>query len=263
LNRLLDIAPPEYTGDHAVYIPALELPKNTDGVEYDMICLFVYQGRIYTQAGWYYNEDVSAIIGLIGERIGYAKGNINEWSKQGEYAVEFAGSVRGDVYTVNGYSPEFRLCMMGEYTDDDGNHVQWLNFYENLNGIGLTYGSDLFGDRLQLRDNLEKIKYQEHDNWNNYSSLDYIFYDLTSVSDEGIAAFIDELYSNKFEYVYETVGIDNFYQSEQAHLYFQMNDSTVIEMRLFEGGYAGYQHLGWYFVKMPGKAFDSIFNACK
>lgn len=248
--------------EYGVYIPAIELPKNTDGVEMDMKGLFVYQGRIYTQTAWYYNEEVSSIKNLIGERLGYAKGNINEWSKQDEYAVEFAGSITGDVYTVKGYDKQFRLCVMGSYVDNDGNHVDWVNFYENLNGIGLTSGSDLFGDRLMLRENWKQVKSQKNDDWDYDKQT---FTDLMGVTDSDINAFISALYSDDFEYVYETVGIDNFYTAEQtqAHLYFHMEDNTVIELRLFEGGYVGYRHLGWYFVKMPGEAFDVIFNACK
>jgi len=247
--------------DYKVYVPAIELPKKTnDDVKMSMIGLFVYQGRIYTQAGWYYNEDAAGVNGLVGERLGYAAGNVDEWSNQDEYAAEFAGSVAGDVYSVNGYSKQFRLCMKGNYIDDSGAEIEYINFYENLNGIGLSTGEDLFGDRLKLRDNWTQVKYQKHDDWDYNRS---VYNEPEGVSSEDIAAFIDGLYSGEFEYVYET--LPDFYtpEQEQAHIYFYMNDNTIIEMRLFEGGYAGYQHLGWYFVKMPGEAFDVIFNACR
>ena len=42
-----------------------------------------------------------------------------------------------------------------------------------------------------------------------------------------------------------------------------MKDKTRVELRLFEGGYVGYQALGWYFVKMPGDIFDKIYEATK
>lgn len=29
-----------------------------------------------------------------------------------------------------------------------------------------------------------------------------------------------------------------------------------------EGGYVGYGPLGWYFVQIPGDAFDAVFIAC-
>jgi len=245
--------------DIGVYVPAIKLPENAGATaQADIIGLFVYQERVYTQTAWYYNENASVINNLVGEHIGYTKGNINEWSKQEEFAVEFAGSVMGDVYTVNGYNPQFRLCMKGSYKDDGGNDIQYVNFYENLNDIYLTNGSDLFEDRLMLRDNWKQVKYQRHDDWNYHNMK---FYDLPKISDTCINAFIDELYAGKFEYVNETVGED-FYDSKrkQAHLFFCMNDNTTIELSLFEGGYVGYRHLSWYFVKMPGEAFNAIFN---
>ena len=48
----------------------------------------------------------------------------------------------------------------------------------------------------------------------------------------------------------------------QGHLFFHMSDGTTVELRLIEGGYVGYQGLGWYFVKMPGAAFDAVLAAC-
>jgi len=252
--------------DYAVYIPAIKLPENTNDTEsYDMIGFVVYKGRIYTQTKYYYNDEATAISNLVGEWLGYAKGNIHEWSKQDDYAVEFAGSVSGDVYSVNGFSTDYCLCMKGSYLSDDDGFVQWINFYENLNDIGLTFGSDLFGERLNLAEKWQYAKYQEHDNWNNDTQFNYVCHDLIGVSDDEIAAFIKELYSGEFEYMYDKNDSDKFYRlnPKQSHLYFHMDDNTIIELILVENGYVGYRHLGWYFVKMPGDIFDMIFNACQ
>ena len=83
-------------------------------------------------------------------------------------------------------------------------------------------------------------------------------------SEEQFCDFIDEMYAAEFEYVYEST--PDFYTDSsraQAHLYVRMEDETVVELRLFEGGYVGYQHMGWYFVKMPGAAFDAVFAGCR
>jgi hypothetical protein len=140
--------------------------------------------------------------------------------------------------------------------------VEWINFYENLNGISLTYGSDLFGDRMLLREHWKQAKYQTHENWNNAKG---IYSSLPNVTNNDISAFIDALYSGEFENTQETFGVDHFYldSQAQAHVYIHMDDNTFIELRLMEGGYVGYQSLGWYFVKMPGAAFDAIFNVCR
>lgn len=261
------VAPP-----HGVDIPKIELPQNTLGVEMDMIGLFVYQGRIYTQAAWYRGDEaVAAISGLIGEKVGYATGNINEWSTQDEYAAEFAGSVVGDVYTVKGYEPQYRLCMTGSYTDDDGSIIQWVNFYEWLNGYQLTNGCNLFVfDSLMeinggeiISKNWSHTKCQDHENWNHAPENEYVYRDLSDISDDDVASFLYNVYVGIFEDVHETFSEGDFYKTERrAHLYVYMNDNTVIELQLFEGGYVGYRHLGWYFVKIPGEAFDRVFNAC-
>ena len=49
----------------------------------------------------------------------------------------------------------------------------------------------------------------------------------------------------------------------QGHLFISMSDGTTVELRLIEGGYVGYQGLGWYFVKMPGAVFDAVLAACR
>lgn len=265
--------------DHLVYIPAIELPKNAENA--DMIGLFVYRGRIYTQTAFYYERNVADSVGygysvnslcsLIGDKVGFATGSINEWSTQEEYAVEFAGTVRGDVYTVNGHNPYFRLCMMAGYTDDNGNKVRGVNFYECLNGYGLTWGSNLFVFRDILEVNKgevisEKwshIKYQDHDNW--MRGEHKLYHDLDGVTDKDISRFLYEVYFGKFEYLYETLGSDFNDDSnlKRTHLHLYMDDGTVVELCLIEGGYVMYRHLWGYAVKIPGGAFDTLFNACQ
>ena len=48
----------------------------------------------------------------------------------------------------------------------------------------------------------------------------------------------------------------------QIHLYIQLDDGLKVHMRLIEGGYVGYQSLGWYFVKIPEDIFNKVFEAC-
>ena len=250
--------------NYAIYIPAIELPEttgNTDNIETDMIALIVYQGSIYTQAEWYYGADAVDVETLVGDYLGYAVGNINEWSMQDEYATEFASTSFGKVYSVNGYDKDFRICIVGISEDGEGNTTQFVHFFENLNGIGLTYGKDFFGERLDMKNNWSYVEYQEHSNWDE-GWPDYIYHDL-EVTNDVIDDFIDNLYSAEFEYMFETN--PDFYSSsgKQAHLFFHMGDNTVVELRLFEGGYVGYRHLGWCFAKIPDEVFNLIFAACQ
>lgn len=246
------------TQDKGVNVPGIELPKNNNS-DADMIGLIVYQGNIYTQAGWYVGKDADEIQDLVGERIGYAKGGIDEWSTQDEYADELASTLRGDVYTVNGYGSEFRICIQGEYENgDSGETIEYIEFYENLNGITLYKGEDFFEDRLHLMTNWESVQYQEHDNWNNAPVDEYEYHTLEGVTDVHMEEFFKELSTSDFV---DLTGTE-IYSENQAHLIVTMKDGTDIELRLFEGGYVGYQPMGWYFVKMPGEIFDLVFQAC-
>ncbi|WP_343208576.1 hypothetical protein [Anaerolentibacter hominis] len=260
--------------DGAVTVPALELPEKVEeGVCMDMIGLVVYQGRIYTQGSQYIGEDAAKVKELVGDYLGYAKGNISEWSKQDDYAKEFASTVSGEIYSVKGYDSSFRLCMQGVYTENDGTEVDYVEFYENLNGISITTGEDIFGSRLNMKENWESAKFQEHENWDN-GWPDYIYQELPGITQDDLNAFLDELYAGKFVNMWrsdqysdpnakEDTNQRDIYSEPSGHLFFYMKDGTKVELRLFEGGYVGYQHLGWYFVEMPGQIFEKIFAACK
>ena len=101
-----------------------------------MIACVVYDGAVYTQGEWL--DDASA---LLGEYLGHATGSIDEWSDETDY-VEFAGTMSGELYTVVGYDPDFRICCL----NDDGSAM----LLERLNGISLDTGADLFDQRLHL-----------------------------------------------------------------------------------------------------------------
>lgn len=239
-----------------ISIPAIELPEPREGVVYDMIGLVVYKGGIYTQAESYYGEEAEAMQSLVGERLGRASGSIDEWSTQDEYAEEFASTYEGDVYSVKGYDEDFRLCVC-QYIESDGGRMRWIQFLERLNGIELTCGADLFEDRLRIGGRISSVQYQSHEDWNMGRNA---FYDLEDM--QALEPFLAELDAGEFENLWLTDR--DFYRSgANAHLYLRLEDGTTVELRLAEGGYAGYQHLGWYFVKMPGAAFDAVFEACR
>ncbi len=259
-NSGKDSSPPavHYEG-YALSIPPIVLPETEEGVSSDMIGLVVYKGGIYTQAEDYLGDEAEAIKNLVGEYLGHASGTIDEWSSQNDYAEEFASTYTGDVYSVNGYSTDFRICICQEVEGENGEAVLWIQFLERLNGIGITYGGDIFKDRLKMPGNWSKVEYISHSDWD-MGGGEYV--QIPGVTPEDIDAFISQLCSGKFEYAYETY--PEIYSDEalkQGHLKFSMADGTEAELRLIEGGYVGYQHMGWYFVKMPGEIFDKVFDA--
>lgn len=237
-------APAPASSADGVFIPAIELPEPMDGVAMDMIACVVYDGAVYTQGEWL--DDASA---LLGEYLGHATGSIDEWSDESDY-VEFAGTMSGELYTVVGYDPDFRICCLF----DDGSAM----LLERLNGITLDTGADLFDQRLHLPEHWETVTYLTHEDWN---SSGYDFRQL-GLPEDTISGFLDELCAGEFVYTWETNR--SIYDSDvQGHLYFSMSDGTTVELRLIEGGYVGYQNLGWYFVKMPGELFDAVLAACQ
>ncbi|MDO5558973.1 MAG: hypothetical protein Q4F95_05185 [Oscillospiraceae bacterium] len=251
--------PDKVSSEGSVTVPEIKLPENDGTASMDMIGLIVYKGKVYTQTQYYRGEDAERINSLVGDYLGHAKGGIDEWSDQDDYAEELASTNQGNVYSVRGYETDFRICIKDTYQDEDGVTAQTVEFFENLNGITLTLGKDLFEGRLKISQKLNCLKYLTHDDWNN-SEENYI--DLSNVSPEKIQEFISEVDNAEFEYVWESD--KDFYNKEkQAHLFITLDDQTVVELRLLEGGYVGYQHLGWYFVKIPGETFDEVFNVCQ
>ena len=250
-----------------VWIPPIELPTPQETAMADMIAFVMYQGNMYTDAEMYSEEESPHLEGLLGEEIGESTGTIDEWSDESEYAREFASNIPGKVYTVQGYDPDFRLCVRRDFTDDSGVHRMWLHYLEHLNGISLSTGADLFEDRLHLRDRVTSIQWQSHSDWD---------WNLGGIQDAAISedvwnAFLDAVDAGRFVDTHRSDG-EPFYEGKshgsvydtpnQAHLFLTMTDGTRVELRLLEGGYVGYAPLGWYFVQIPGEAFDQVYAAC-
>lgn len=250
---------------NGIYIPGIDLAAAESNA--CMIGLLVYKGGVYTQAGSFSGEAAQRIERILGERLGYATGSINERSTRDEYTKEFASTYTGDVYAVNGYDTSFRICVRSTYTYDNGEHVVLIQFLDRLQDITIKTGKDLFEDRLRLSGRVDSIEWQSHDDWNygenntfKNASFDRSVWD----------AFLDAVDSGEFVYTFMPEG--SFYEDHpyssiyetpnQAHLYLTMEDGTTVELRLIEGGYVGYQALGWYFVKIPGEAFDAVYDLC-
>ena len=165
---------------------------------------------------------------------------------------------------VIGYSELFRLCTVNNFTFSDGKNYELLRFYEAYNAAEMVYGSDLFGECLHLAENWEQVRYISHNQWDSTHPQEYVYQDLQGVSEENVISFITELYSGIFEDISKSSERDGFFSNnEQAHLYFFLHDNTRIDLRLVKGGYVGYEHYIWQYIKIPGETFDLIFSACQ
>ena len=253
--------------EEGVYIPMVELPKNTSEGAMDMVGLIVYKGRIYIQGEEYVGEAAEQVSKLVGEHLGTAKGNIDEWSSQEKWATEFASTIAGEVYSVDGYNESFRICMMYGYKDEENAEATFIQFYNCLNGITLMYGKGIFEDRLHIGGNVEEILWQEHSDWNNAIGK----YQTAELDEETWEEFLNQIDAGEFintrdpynDMYNPSNGASSIYDTDKmAHVILKLKDGTTVHLRLIEGGYVGYDMLSWYFVKIPEEIFNKVYDAC-
>ena len=258
---------------NVVYTDKVKLPENTsDMMSADMIGCLVYQGSVYTHTTEFAIADPAIAEPLVGEYIGEATGMLDEWSSQEDWATEFASTYTGSVYKVNGYSEDFRLCIY----EHSGDEYQ-MQFFDNYDGIPLRTGADLFETRLHIPGNVNHVSYLTHYDWNEGNrSNERVFLaersaspnrsaesDVTGMTQAKFEDFLTELCASPFIRI-DHLNNPDFYDAEiQGHLYLYMNDGTMVELRLIEGGYVGIRGLGWIFVQMPGELFDQVLAACQ
>lgn len=226
-----------------VYIPPEPMPAAGEaGMASDMIGFFIYGGRMYTQTTIYADSS------LRGERLCTVTGDIDEWSGADEY-VELASSIPGDVYAVNGYDPEFRLCM---------SHDGGIELYDCLSGITLTTGADLYSERLRL-DNAVSAYCIPDAAWE--QGVDA----RRELSLSELEPFLATLMVSDMQYWgRDSENGDIFgHGFAEAHLYLELADGSVVPLRLFENGCVMYDgSAARVCAYMPGAIFDAVFEAC-
>lgn len=237
-----------------VKIPAMEvyLEKPKD-VVVDMLAFFIYEGRSYVQDK-YYKEGFS----LVGDYVGTSVGLIDEWTKEDGY-VDFAGSISGKFYEVKGYDPEFMLCMKF----DDGA----VETFINNNGISLGKGSDLIVDRLHLKDNVEKVSFKTHKEWNE-SFSDENNHVLPEEYDELMERFLESFSSHNFVRMRDTSldvnGLYSYQNNEKNyHLTFYTKDGLQFDFTLCEDGYVVFQGFHSVCVQIEEALYEELLAAFK
>lgn len=234
-------------GNSGVTIPKMEFNLAHDPeIAADMLAFFIYEGRSYVQ--YELIEDGEA---LAGDYVATATGLIDEWT-QAEGYVELAGSVSGDFYTVNGYNPDFMLCMQL----DNGT----VQTFINDNGITLVRGSDLFEDRLHLAGNYDVVEYETYDSWKQDENRRKI---LPADTLDTFVQAINEAYFMEFDDdLLDDQTLDPQYRGDDAlerHvLYFHKTDGSTVTLHLFEGGYVRFPGLRSVCVKIDEAVFDAV-----
>ena len=208
----------------------------------DMIGFFYYEGRCYVQQF----EPIYDGADLIGAHLGTAIGRIDEWTPEDGY-VDFAGSVWGNIYAVKGYDPSFMLCMR----DPTG----IVRPFICDNGITLTYGSELFEDRLHLSGRFTAVQYVSSDS---QSGL----YELNGDGDT-VENFIAELDSARFvlsDDVPLPEGATYLGATELYRLYFRMEDGTTVSLRLHENGYVCLEGMWEVCLQVPEESYQALLH---
>ena len=197
----------------------------------DMIGMVRYNGKLYTQAEYIHCSEEEKIP-FIGEYLGTARGNIVEYSEEKEFLKDFASNVPGKVYSVNGYSPDFRICIPNMY-----NNGGFIAFFEYIDASKLKIGKDLFGDKIKLKDNIKSVSYILYDYPNTVMTA---YKKLKNITDSSIAAFSDALYRAKFYSSLETNIWEKFAGKKSVALKFKLNDNSVFKVTLYEEGQVFY-----------------------
>lgn len=218
----------------------------------DSMPSIVYYGNIYTFDGDI-KCDVIIKESLLGDYLGSASGTM---SIKDESKNVFASIVAmGEVYSVNGYDKEFRICIYDEENS-------YIVFYDNLDEDNLVTGNDLYG-KLFLKNNYVDVLYQLHDD---YMNMQDNYKECSQLNQSDIDEFIDSLYKSPFVTITAEEEIDKIpnYDTEGdkiAHLYFKMNDETTIAITLYENGYVHYRDMGRVHSYIGAKIFDKVFQA--
>lgn len=220
----------------SVQIPAINIPE--DDPYALTVSLIVYNDQIYTRA----ETEIEPEEGkkLLGEKLGTTKDSIDEWSGPNAFEQEFASTIGvADVYTVKGYDPDFRLMT---YQMEDGKYQAY--FYENLNGITVANGEDVFG-KLKIVGNTASVKYRYFSDWNYDQDSYHSIKDLDTLH-----SFFKSLnnatpysrISNPEPMNEQTRNDEHF-----RELVIQLKDGSKINLILIKGGYVYYGFQDIYF----------------
>lgn len=219
-----------------VIIPKIKLPKNLGNA--NMIGLVVYQGNIYTQTAQRQLEPELATA-LRGEKLGTTAGEIDEWSTSADYKELTSNMGPMDIYEVKGYDSSFRIMAYEEGEDGE----IYAQFLECWNGLIISGGSDIFG-KLKLDGRVTQVFWQDYGSWYNSKPLERTL-PFDGALEEAIAAANAALPLDGTQ-LYED-GIYNDAPNRQKLIFLQLEDRTMVQLRLFAGNYIKYDGANVFF----------------
>ena len=223
----------------------VELAPNSMG-EADMVGFFIYEGRCYV-----YMDTIWPDPGLPERYLGTVTGLIDEWTPKDGY-VDLAGSTTGDFYSVKGYDPSFMLCQKS-----GTGHV---TLYICNSGITLDKGSDLYTERLHLKERIAELQAESRDSWFYGRNEKY----RIDPDCEAVESFLNALNAGSFIPREDVPAKDEWHmifdEREKEHLYFLLEDGTAVQLRLLEGGYVFYQGILDACIQVPEDTMEAVIS---
>lgn len=234
--------------DGRITILKMQLPKNSSNS--DMVGLIVYNGEVYTETTTEIGaEDAKA---LLGEKLGRTKGNIDEWSKQDAYDQQLASTIsETDVYTVNGYDASFRIMTFGEH---DG--LPFAAFYENLYGITIKNGKDIF-DKMKMVGNVNSAQYRLFSDWDEEIQNFYQIDDLEIVN--RFVEALNDMWPFLRTEIDDPIGDVKNTNENFRELIVNLQDGSMVKLMLLEDGYVYYGGTAVYF-EMEQEVFSEMWG---
>jgi hypothetical protein len=188
------------------------------------------------------------MLNLRGDYLGGTIGTIDEWSKQDDYATEFASTIgESDVYTVKGYDSNHRLMVYSEYEDGFS-----CGIYDSFGGQVLNSGADYF-DVLNLQDHIVSYQWESYNSWNNG-----IGNRTDAEIDDTFHQFIEGLYTSVPQGDMSSMFTENVDYDSQKFIYVKTDNNLITCLRLFKGGYVYAPEVGFF--QVDQSVFDVFWN---
>lgn len=196
--------------------------------------LLYYDGRMYTSVEHFSSTDQGSLKldNILGEELGTISGNHDQyWSSEGERLVEITGE--GTLYRIKGYDESFCVGIHYERVLPSTETCCFLLVFEQLNGITLEKGRELFGERLHF-DEAVRIegRPEKAEALIELSPEDGTVTDFLAALNEGV--FID----------FADEECPNFKPEEAYTMSFYDTAGMVREIKVYESGYVTMEHKG-------------------
>lgn len=243
------------TNGKGVTIPEVQVSLSKNNEEtYNMLPFVIYQGGVYMQ-----NNGISQDDMLAGKYLGHATGLIDEWTADDGY-IDFAGSVEGEIYSVDGLDDSFAIALV-QHEKDGSNRTILL---AKNNGITLEKGSDLYEERLHLAENYSSVQYQAGYAW--YIGNEEEKKVLDASYEGKISALVDALNEGTvmlrkdIEEAPELSEDTDWSNNMEFVLYFRLKSGIVIPLYIMQGGYVIYSGMPDVCVKIPENIQEGFWS---